>query len=68
MLELIKSYEDRPAADIPAALVAITILASGEVRTSTVQVEPEHVLPILTAMRKTSEQLELYLHRALTCN
>lgn len=65
ILEIVTSYASRPASEIPTAMVAIAVRADGTIRFDAIQVEPEHVLPILAAMREASNELELYLHRSI---
>src|SRR5690606_6305308 len=52
--------------DAPAALVGMSVMPSGKINTIALQVEPEHVLPVLEAMRSVMLKLESYLTSAMT--
>lgn len=56
---------DRPASEAPTALVGLSIKPNGIIQSCTLQVEPEHVVPVLAAMRILMGQLESYLTSTL---
>ncbi|WP_313453259.1 hypothetical protein [Stutzerimonas nitrititolerans] len=55
----------RPPEEAPAALVGMSVMPSGAINCITLQVEPEHVLPVLEAMRGLMGKLESYLTSAV---
>lgn len=56
---------DRPPDDAPAALVGLSVMPSGKINSVALQVEPEHVLPVLCAMRSLMTKLESYLTNSI---
>lgn len=55
----------RTAEDQPTAIVGLNILPSGVMETVIFNLEPEHVIPALTAMRGLMEKMEAYLTTAI---
>lgn len=51
----------RTANDAPTALVGLSVMPSGTISSVALQVEPEHVIPVLSAMRILMTKLETYL-------
>lgn len=49
----------------PTAIVGLNILPSGVMETVIFGVEPEHVIPALTAMRGLMDKMEAYLTTAI---
>lgn len=51
--------------EAPAALVGMSVLPDGKITSVALQVEPEHVIPVLSAMRIMMTKLESYLTSAV---
>lgn len=55
----------RTADQAPTAIVGIAVQPDGKIQSFALQVEPEHVIPMLSAMRSVMEKLESYLTSSL---
>lgn len=56
----------RPASEAPTAMIGITVLPNGHIRSVAIQIEPEHVMPVLSAMRVLMTRLESCLTESIT--
>ena len=54
----LRKAAERSAQDAPTAIVGISVQPDGHIRSLVLQVEPEHVIPVLSAMRLLMARLE----------
>lgn len=57
---------ERAPHEAPTAMVGICVLPNGHIKTDVIQIEPEHVMPVLSAMRVMMQRLESCLTETIT--
>lgn len=57
---------NREPSQAPTAVINLSVLPNGNFESLLLNVEPEHVIPALTAMRGMMTKMEAYLTTAIT--